>query len=608
MSNFLQYVIIDGLVLDGINVADVAVNIQGGPNHIRIQNCEIKNAYGNGISIFYRSTTGISSDYNEILNCDVHHNGRRGGTCTRDDCRDENGNPISNGADYPDTAPGYGRAHAFYVNTSYNLFEGNRIHHNGQYGIHIYDSKHLEHPFHGNVVRNNIIYDNSLNSTRYGQPSGAGIILSGGTGHMAYNNVIWGNVGGIDVSYDAIDALVVHNTVYDNDRGISVGDPWSLTKNTYVANNLLIGNGGGITVSGNVQNTTVEGNFLYQSGSVVDQGASSQVRNNTLNVDPQVFNAAAHDFRPKDANSPLVDRGVAVTTKGVGFDHNGDLRPQGQGPDIGAFEFGGAGAPPPPPPPSPVETEPKFATGSQVESAVVVDGNLDDCGWAQADWQSFQNARFSDNTAGFAVLWDATHLYLGFDVIDGSLETDASEAYLNDGIEIFIDASHDGGAAFDPADDWHGIVDISGRSSDPAINVSHRPSSTGYTLEVSIPWTLFGVKPAAGQVIGLLVGNNDRDAAEGHQFDWANLINSGDYRRPNLWGDLTLDSIVSCTPKDPGEDTLPTTVGKDQGNDAEDCIPIDVRSGDVPDSSSTTVTIGEGAKNGAIVSAATLTR
>ncbi|MEZ4270806.1 MAG: DUF1565 domain-containing protein [Myxococcota bacterium] len=41
-SGFLQYVIIDRLILDGINAGSVGVNIQGGPHHIRLQNCGSK--------------------------------------------------------------------------------------------------------------------------------------------------------------------------------------------------------------------------------------------------------------------------------------------------------------------------------------------------------------------------------------------------------------------------------------------------------------------------------------------------------------------------------------------------------------------------------------
>ncbi|MEZ4272159.1 MAG: hypothetical protein R3C68_12235 [Myxococcota bacterium] len=55
---FFQYVILDGLVLDGTHSGEGGFNIQGGPHHIRMQNCEIKNTYSGGVAIFYGSNNG----------------------------------------------------------------------------------------------------------------------------------------------------------------------------------------------------------------------------------------------------------------------------------------------------------------------------------------------------------------------------------------------------------------------------------------------------------------------------------------------------------------------------------------------------------------------
>ena len=44
--------------------------------------------------------------------------------------------------------------------------------------------------------------------------------------------------------------------------------------------------------------------------------------------------------------------------------------------------------------------------------------------------------------------------------------------------------------------------------------------------------------------MGLLLANNDRDNNTSSQFDWLDLIESGSYARPNLWGELELGDLV----------------------------------------------------------------
>jgi hypothetical protein len=73
---YSHHVVLDGLVLDGINVTTSAVLIDEEAHHIRIKNSEVKNANESGILI--GNFGSIDSDYNEFLNLDVHHNGRAG--------------------------------------------------------------------------------------------------------------------------------------------------------------------------------------------------------------------------------------------------------------------------------------------------------------------------------------------------------------------------------------------------------------------------------------------------------------------------------------------------------------------------------------------------
>src|SRR3989338_7150953 len=55
------------------------------------------------------------------------------------------------------------------------------------------------------------------------------------------------------------------------------------------------------------------------------------------------------------------------------------------------------------------------------------------------------------------------------------------------------------------------------------------------------------VYPPAGKILGLLLTNNDRDLGIIKQFDWMNVIATGSYSQPNLWGSLTLSGTTVGT-------------------------------------------------------------
>lgn len=150
------YVIIDGLVLDGINVSMDAVKITSGlgtpeaaAHHIRLQNCTVMNAPLQGILV------SSFAHSNEFIGLDVHDNG----TSDLD--------------------------HGFYIASSNNLIEQSRVHHNAGYGMQVYSSDPNAEPASYNVIRTNRVYDNNQS-----QSHGSGIILSSGEANIAYNNLI----------------------------------------------------------------------------------------------------------------------------------------------------------------------------------------------------------------------------------------------------------------------------------------------------------------------------------------------------------------------------------------------------------------------------------
>jgi parallel beta-helix repeat protein len=297
-----HYIVIDGLILDGINVSYDTVKISWhisdpstGAHHIRIINSEIMNGRWNGIG--FGDIGG-----NELINNRIHHNGRAGGCNVGVPC------PPAAQADQP---PGYGQGHALYVASPNNIVDGNEIYMNGEYGIHNYSGSNGGNPHH-NVYRNNIVHHNGNNATRYGHKNGDGILVAYNTedGNVAYNNVVYANNGtGIRVR-GGTNTRVFNNTVYDNRNGIYIDQsaPSNMIRN-------------------NIAYRSQNQNF-YISGATHDH--------NLIGADPRFVNAAAGDLRLQ-AGSPAIDAGSTVPL--ATEDISGVLRPQGSAYDIGAYEY-----------------------------------------------------------------------------------------------------------------------------------------------------------------------------------------------------------------------------------------------------------------------------
>ncbi len=89
--------------------------------------------------------------------------------------------------------------------------------------------------------------------------------------------------------------------------------------------------------------------------------------------------------------------------------------------------------------------------------------------------------------------------------------------------------------------DYHFTININDKISRGNINTKTTINPNGYTTEIAIPWFLINKAPTPNMTMGLLLGNNDRDNEQSSQFDWLNLIESGLYSRPNLWGNIILN-------------------------------------------------------------------
>jgi len=277
-SGNVHHVIVRGFVLEASGVTYDAVKItwgsaEGGSHHIRLEDCEVRNSPGQGILV-----TGDDHEvrFNEFIGLRVHDNGT-------DDFD-----------------------HGLYISTESNLVEGCEVYRNSGWGIHVYSEG--EHSTSGNVVRGNFVHDNARVGDR-----GPGIGLYSGTGILAYNNVVWGNVWGIAVNYGAETAGVYNNTVVGNaEGGIVIGEE---ATGTAVRNNIVRDNAG---------------------TAILDQGLGTTLGVNLDGADPLFADALGADFRLRAA-SPAIDAGESIAE--VAVDVLGVTRPQGAAYDLGAYEF-----------------------------------------------------------------------------------------------------------------------------------------------------------------------------------------------------------------------------------------------------------------------------
>lgn len=271
-----QYLIFDGLDLNGVNT-DKMVSGTNGAHHIRFIRCKIRDASRHGILAGVGQPAITKSTYWELIDNEV----------------------FGNGASHLD--------HGFYFETSDNVFDGNHIHHNASFGVHLFVSALPGVRVNNNMVKRNIIHENSVHSA-----SAAGILLSSGDNNQAIQNIIYDNQTGIDIHNNSpTNSRALHNTIVNCHEGLKISN---LSTDAEVKNNLV--NGGAFPFVNDGVNTDLGGNFI--SG------------------DPLFLDAQAHNYRLEPL-SPALNYGVVVV--GVDFDYDGNIRPNGPAPDAGAFEI-----------------------------------------------------------------------------------------------------------------------------------------------------------------------------------------------------------------------------------------------------------------------------
>jgi hypothetical protein len=220
---------------------------------------------------------------------------------------------------------------------SYNLIQGNHIHDmtnikcsGSPGGAGLGDDAGTNNTYDSNVVNNIGDYPTKCDYVH--------AIYVDDTGDIVTNNIAYNNVGnGLYTNHSTGSVLFANNLSYAN-KEYGVGINGSASGNI-VENNILIGNGiAGIKTWSGTSNTQILNNDLYSNPTNFILNGSA-IQSNNLTSDPKLVNYqpdGSGDYH-LTATSPVIDAGIANGAPVV--DYDGNSRPQGNGFDIGAYEY-----------------------------------------------------------------------------------------------------------------------------------------------------------------------------------------------------------------------------------------------------------------------------
>jgi parallel beta-helix repeat protein len=230
------------------------------------------------------------------------------------------------------------RAQRSYVEADGNRFNGI---HGGKHGLHLSDDggstcADAQCQYAGGLIHHNVIYGVEGDCVRLDATSlpvqrnelhhctGAGLSLYHTASLTIANNLIRGNAVGISVAGGATPHLVYNTLVSNNVAGVAVNDAGSQAS---VVNSILWDTGTAISYT---NGTSITVAFSDLQGGWTGSGEGN------IDDDPRFRFPGLAIFRLLES-SPCIDRGTPLSAPLD--DLLGVSRPQGDGYDMGAFEF-----------------------------------------------------------------------------------------------------------------------------------------------------------------------------------------------------------------------------------------------------------------------------
>jgi hypothetical protein len=212
------------------------------------------------------------------------------------------------------------------------------------------------------IIRYNVFRNIRVPTTATYRSRPAILIWSGSRDSIVHGNtiincergIIFGQGGQSSYGHSHTGGQIYNNFIYrtdpvNADSGISLWD----SPGTRVFHNTVIQNGTypvaieyrfASTTGVEIRNNLTDGSILQRDG------ATGVVSDNFTQATSSLFvNASAANLHLVSTATAAIDRGGSVS--GAGTDIDGESRPNGAAPDLGADEFVGIAPPPPPPPP-----------------------------------------------------------------------------------------------------------------------------------------------------------------------------------------------------------------------------------------------------------------
>ncbi len=414
---------------------------------------------------------------------------------------------------------GLGKDMYFYYNTAMNGYQVD-LNHDDLFQSFVVSGDSLVERIH--LVGNLLIGSNDPNqpTALLSDPQGIGLFDGFFEDCVFTNNVVVVNhYHGISL-YGARNCTITNNTVVKNDF-TDIKDP-SIRVFPHKDGRPSTNN----TVANNVYHKAI-----YNLNGTIANNIQVEDPDYPLHfVDP-----INNDFRLTPTSS-LIDAGIA--SHSPAFDRDSIERPQGLGIDVGAYEY--------------------IAPIGCAAFTPVVDAQQE-VSWTNYPKQYLRNnilgtvTNRTDLSSHFNVHWDASNLYVLVDVTDDFVVNDQSTSVVqDDGVSLYIDGGNEKATSYDTNDHnftfrWNDPNIRHGNTfNTPGVSRVERLTASGYMMEISIPWSVIGVTPIAGNMIGIDVHINDDDDGgdRDKKITWKDMADLS-WTNPSYFGEYVLPAPCS---------------------------------------------------------------
>ncbi|OXM85721.1 glycerophosphodiester phosphodiesterase family protein [Paenibacillus rigui] len=198
-------------------------------------------------------------------------------------------------------------------------------------------------------------------------------------------------------------------------------------------------------------------------------------------------------------------------------------------------------------------------------TAPVIDGKLDESIWKIDQPLNKKSGQGTFKDASFGLLWDNQYLYVGVKADDDTLTSNATGYWFEqDNINIFLDPTKHQSAPFAADDMQIGLVyqpgtatpefhfgaapNNQGSKDEKKILRSISKTSTGWAMEMAVPWNMLNFDPVLTKQLGINIGATDRygaDSSEQRSSFWSA------YNEDTFWNNTAGYGVITLSDSHP---------------------------------------------------------